>query len=111
MSRKGVAVKLNINDTVKVKLTQQGRELHRIAHIKFWSERGYMDANKPFPYRAPEEDVEGYSRWQLWDLMATFGPYIYMDCDPPFETEILLPPFADEPVIERARERGEAGNG
>jgi len=49
---------LNINSNVKIKMTKLGRE--------YLSEMGL-----PF-----EEDEEGWSIWQLWDVMETFGPLL-----------------------------------
>jgi hypothetical protein len=63
----------NINSNVKVKLTDTGR---RILHEKGRSRI--------------QEDAEGYSTWQLWGLMNTFGEHIRIGCEPPFETTIRL---------------------
>lgn len=79
-----VAVSFNINEYVRVKLTPRGKAIHRADHDAF---------NAQFPnakseYHAPEEDAEGWSKWQAWSLMQTFGPHISMGSEPPFETNI-----------------------
>lgn len=81
-------MQLNINETVRVKLTQRGRDVHRLDHINFWSQ---------FPgqkreYRPPIEDAEGWSSWQLWCLMKEFGPHTDLGMSPCFETIIEIPP-------------------
>ena len=69
----------NINENVWVRLTDVGREYHRSRHEEYY---GVM------PYHAPEEDSNGWSKWQLWHLMKTFGESISLAGFPPFETEI-----------------------
>lgn len=81
-----VAIKFNINEYFRVKLTERGKQLHRDQHAAL---------NARFPaallkYTAPEEDGEGWSKWQAWHLMQTFGEHIGMGFDPPFETTIEI---------------------
>ena len=77
-------MKFNINDYVKVKLTDKGRELHKRYQnelLKHWDK---------YEYKAPKEDEDGWSKWQLWDLMQTFGPHIHLGGINPFDTEIEI---------------------
>ena len=60
----------NINDKVRVKLTDFGRSLIS------------------YPI---EEDASGYSEWQLWCLMREFGEYMQMGFKLPIETQIEIP--------------------
>lgn len=74
-------MKLNINDTVKVKLTPYGLELYR----KYW-----------LPYckfgcTPTKQDINGYTEFQLWDLMNIFGSSLYLGCKLPFDTTIEIP--------------------
>lgn len=76
----------NVNEPVWVKLTERGRKIHRAQNDAI---------NEQFPnvnleYRAPEEDAEGWSKWQMWSLMQTFGAHIGMGIEPPFETTIAI---------------------
>lgn len=72
----------NINDEVAVRLTAHGREVHR---------RNYLNLElSPSEYRPPIEDAEGWSHWQLWDLMQEFGPHIYMGGKNCFATDIRV---------------------
>jgi repressor LexA len=79
----------NINDYVKVRLTDVGRQLHR----KNWED---IIPETPLKieflnkYQPPSEDNNGWSEWQMWDLMSEFGRYMYLNCNPPFETEIEI---------------------
>lgn len=75
----------NINHHVRVKLTALGR--------KHLSEIGELWRLEPGHSNAVD-DATGFSEWQLWDLMATFGPVLYMGGGVPFETEIELVPDA-----------------
>lgn len=76
-------VDFNINDYVWVRLTQTGKLIHR---------RRYDELRREVPslpkYRAPLPDAAGYTRWQMWELMQTFGPHISMAADPPFHLDI-----------------------
>lgn len=76
---------VNLNDHVWVRLTDLGRELHREQH-----EALRKDVPKLGPYREPQEDAEGFTKWQLWQLMQHFGPAICLGCDPPFDLTIRL---------------------
>lgn len=64
---------ININDRVAVKLTPRGK------------------AMIPREWRSHlREDANGWSEWQLWELMQTFGQHTHLGCEPPFETQIKL---------------------
>lgn len=78
-------MKFNINDSVMVKLTPFGKALLKIEH------QNVFDGLKRYqPYIPPKEDENGYSTWQLWVLMQTFGPHIFNGSQLPFETDIEL---------------------
>ena len=80
-------MKFNINNHVRVKLTDHGRATLR-AH--------WEDLASTFPkvkargYTPPNEDADGWSRWQLWVLMETFGPIMGITMTNAFETEIEI---------------------
>lgn len=73
-------IPFNINDGVKVKLTESG-----IVHYKrHFAEVGIITDGPPI-------DDQGYTRFQLWDLMKTFSDQVFMgNLNPPFETGILI---------------------
>lgn len=70
--------KFNINNKVRVKLTDRGRKIHfdNFKELKL------------FQYSPPKEDEDGWSEWQLWVLMQEFGKHLENGCNIPFETEI-----------------------
>lgn len=82
-----VKVEFNINDYVFVRLTDTGRnELRRqraelVAGLKPRAREMFTGDG------VPEED-DGWSRWQLWDLMARLGHLNRMGFKGPFETTI-----------------------
>lgn len=78
-------MKFNINNYVMVKLTDYGRNELQRQHDELVKTTGYKGA-----YQPPKTDSDGYSKFQLWDLMATFGHMIFNGCNPPFETEIFI---------------------
>ena len=67
----------NINNYVKVKLTEKGKYIyyHRFDDISL----------SPIEL---EYDDEGYVEFQLWHLMQIFGEHLFNGCDIPFETTI-----------------------
>lgn len=79
-------MKFNVNHEVRVKLTDLGRQIHKDLftqyHADFKSEALYREEYVP-----PVEDADGWSTWQLWYLMQTFGNCC-SECRIPFETEI-----------------------
>ena len=85
---------LNISELVKVKLTEEGIRILENRHNNLLNQ--YSD--KPEvrktlgEFKMPEVDENGYSSFQLWELMNIFGSYMY-NGNPkfPFETTIGIP--------------------
>lgn len=75
----------NINHYVKVKLTERGHEILRATHAE-----NCRLVRHDYPYREPKTDAEGWSEWQMHDLMHIFGPHLFMGPPPPFETTIQI---------------------
>ena len=80
-------INFNINDYVYVKLTPYGKEiLDKDSEdlARYW--------NKPrdFFKRNIKEDEDGYSKWQLHNLMESFGKHCFNGCNLPFETTIKI---------------------
>lgn len=70
----GDAVEFNINDHVWVKLTEVGLQL--------------VDQQGFDPLLLV---VDGdWSRWQMWELMAFFGPNLTHGSNPPFEMTVRI---------------------
>lgn len=75
---------IRINDIVKVRLTEYGKSCYKEYHEEMYSNFPYIK------YTDVEEDVDGYSEWQLWELMRVFGNYLTIgNIHVPF-TEILF---------------------
>ncbi len=82
-------MQFNVNDYVRVRLNDHGRAIVREKHDElaaFIKGRG----GAFHEFRPTVEDADGWSRWQLWDLMHTFGPHIHLGARVPFETTIEL---------------------
>ena len=67
-------VAINLNEVVKVKLTDYGKEIyfHRFDKVNKLAGR---EVCKP---SFPKVDADGYSRFQLWDFIHLYGSYIGM---------------------------------
>ena len=78
----GHLMKINLNQTVKVRLNDYGKQAHAENCVKLSARIG---ARKP--------DVGGWTTWQLWELMEEFGPHIHIGMTIPFvDNEILVEP-------------------
>ena len=80
----------NINETVKVRLTEFGKQMLEKDHIEFWSAQGAGGMLDKFPYEPPKEDEDGYVKFQLWSLMYQLGRYCNLGSVLPFDTVILI---------------------
>ena len=78
-------VTFSINDSVKVKLTKAGldelEQRHKQLHHQVPSVGDFIP---------PEVDEDGYSKFQLWDLMNTLGHTCRLGGKLGFETTIKL---------------------
>ena len=81
-------VKVNMNQEVKVQLTDFGRERLRKNHELLLSNFSPPPA---WEYKPPKEDANGWSKWQLWHLIQEFGGDGFgMGMPEPFALNILL---------------------
>jgi hypothetical protein len=75
----------NINEAVMVKLNDEGVRLLKRNHDALWP-RG-----APFPFVDPRERGQGgWVRYQMWQLMEDFGPYMSLGSANPFDTTIKI---------------------
>ena len=79
-------IRFNINNYIKAKLTKRGHEIHRANYARLFA--GYLV--EKYPYAPPAEDADGWSKWQAWDFMSTFGPHMGCGSDVPASTEIII---------------------
>ena len=64
---------INLNDLVKVKLTERGKDIYRRDRTQV------ADVVKPLNVQIePDIDYEGFTQFQLWHFMEIFGNYIGM---------------------------------
>lgn len=80
-------MRFNINDYVRVRLTDFGRKVHR---EQFRNLNATIPLHANLKYKPPKEDDNGWSEWQLWHLIATFGEHVGVCKEQPFETEIEI---------------------
>jgi hypothetical protein len=78
--------KINLNDTVFVRLTERGRKSHKKYYEEFFKSVGLPQSR----YTAPAEDEEGFSQWQLHDLAFHFGKDMSIGVNTPLETTIYV---------------------
>ena len=63
--------KININQFIKVKLTDYGQQIH----IKHYDK--YLKSIFPESKNIPVKDENGYTKYQLWEFMNIFGAYVF----------------------------------
>ena len=78
-------MKFNINDIVKVRLTDVGRQELRRQHDELY---GQICIDRE--YIAPKENGSGMVEFQLWDLMSRLGHLCQLGFQPPFDTHIEI---------------------
>lgn len=61
-------VRINLNEIVKFKLSEHGKEVYRHRYDGYGFEYN----------REPEIDDDGYMRMQLWTFMQIFGEHMIM---------------------------------
>lgn len=67
-------MKHNLNDTIRVKLTDYGKFIYT-AHLERINE---YYGKRVIRYTKPKVDADGYSTFQLWDFANIFGDCLYM---------------------------------
>ena len=65
-------MKTNLNDRIKVKLTDYGKEIY---YHRFDDVLAKMRVKSIKP-EYPKVDDEGYTTFQLWDFMSIYGNYM-----------------------------------
>lgn len=78
----------NINDKVKVRLTEHGHSILKSRYDELTSGMPIFKSN--YPFQRPEEDSDGWSEWPLWDLMYQFGKHTYDGSGLPFHADIRI---------------------
>lgn len=70
--------KLNWNSTIKVKLTDLGKDIyyHRYDHLN--EELKCINANMAIEPTYPKVDEEGYTEFMLWYFMFLYGAHIHL---------------------------------
>ena len=81
-------IKFNINDIIKIRLTDKGRRILRQRYDELT--RYSPNLFKKFPYEEPEVDENGWSTWQMWEVMQIFGPHMGNGFDLCFDTVIQI---------------------
>jgi hypothetical protein len=90
-------MKINLNDKVRVQLTEHGRQVH-------WDEWKALADHClliDLEYEPPVEDSQGWSEWLLWELMRTFGKHMCNGGSLPFEPAIVLSNHEEREAVSR----------
>ena len=93
-------MRLNLNDNIKVKLTELGKDIYYHQYDRTNAFLG-RELCKP---SYPKVDEDGYTTFQLWCFMELYG--VHMGMTLPNVIEPLDIVF-DEPSIEERNMRGE----
>lgn len=81
-------ITINLNDIVMVKLTDVGKDIYYHQNDDI-NEAIRQRGGRPVEARMPKVDDEGYTAFQLHDLMTVYGPHIAMWKKLPFDINIL----------------------
>ncbi len=68
-------MKINLNDFIKVKLTDYGKEIyyHKDDDFNAYLSKRGLELFKP---HFPKVDEDGKTKFQLWDFMKIYGNYM-----------------------------------
>jgi len=77
----------NINDNVKVRLTEHG---HEILKQQYDEAVNRCHALKSMLFERYQEDADGWAEFALWDLMGRFGASMANGGEIPFNTTIRI---------------------
>lgn len=80
-------VPFNLNDCVRVRLTDHGGKILR---ERFRKLNASIPLTADLKYEPKKEDADGWSRWQLHDLMSTFEGHVGICRTPPYEIAIEI---------------------
>ena len=97
----------NINDKVRVRLTAHGRAVHATSYAILCERKPALSA---WLYRPPTEDAGGWSEWQIWSLMATFGAHTGRGMPQCFEQNtirIVTPTVEPTPFTDQRARNGD----
>lgn len=72
-------IEYNLNKTVYVKLNNIGRDIYK----------NYIQSLNSNLSTEPEIDENGYTKFQLWDLIHIFGEYIDLGLPTPFDKNCI----------------------
>lgn len=81
-------ITINLNDIVKVKLTDVGKDIYYHQNDEL-NEEIRQHGGRTVEARMPKVDEDGYTSFQLHDLMTLYGPHIAVWKKLPFEINIL----------------------
>jgi len=85
-------ITVNINDYVKVKLNQTGKDIYFHRHDD--TRRKYVEENGYYPVcfqpEFPKVDENGYSKFPLWEFMKLYSDYMDLGKSLPFDTELIF---------------------
>ena len=69
-------VKVNLNDQVKFKLTDRGKDIYFHQYDELNEYLKQKIGVKPFGQKMPEVDDDEYTKMQLWSFIEMFGKHI-----------------------------------
>lgn len=64
----------NINELIKVKLTDHGKDIYYHQYDEFNKKVGYLTISP----RYPKVDSDGFTSFQLWEFMEIYGPHMHI---------------------------------
>lgn len=82
----GQEVVFNINNYIKVKLTEKGYQHYRDYHNQYMPE----ELVKPLEHFKAKADAEGYCKFQAWCFIQMFGDTIKSWEVPIFSPDIII---------------------
>ena len=88
-NKKQKLINWNLNQYIAVKLTDKGRYIHRQRYEELMKTI-VSNGGKGFSYCLPKEDDDGFCKFQGWEFMQLFGPYMGLGTENVCELETFI---------------------
>lgn len=81
---------INLNDWVKVKLTDHGKDIYYHQYDELNEKSVQLHGRNVIEPSMPKVDADGYTTFQLWCLIELYGPHMHMGRPLPFDVNIVI---------------------
>ncbi|WP_458715921.1 hypothetical protein [Paenibacillus lautus] len=97
-------IEVNFNEEVKVKLTEHGVSILKEERARL-NDCIALRGGTGFGVYEPKVDEDGYTSFQIWDLMQRLGPHMGLGKLEPFEGRMIFPTAMGQDILPPTQNR------